>query len=257
MIRTRVIPVVLLDNYSVVKTIKFDVRRNLGNPVVVAKIYNNRNVDELVLLDIDATREKRGIDLRTVEAVAAECFMPLTVGGGLKSCDDISRVLKVGADKVSLNSVLFTSLDLFKQAVAVFGSQCIIASVDVKKDDQGKYSIFTNSDKAVNISLEEAIEFFNQCKVGEILLNNVDLDGVMVGFDEKLIEYIASLTKISIITVGGAKTSQDCAKAVKAGAQAIGAASIFHFTSITPRDCKEAMGKKGIPVRLLENEIRR
>lgn len=250
MLRYRVIPIVLLDGYSVVKTIQFDIRRNLGNPIVISRIYNSRNVDELILLDIDASKENRGIDLHTVEAVASECFMPLTVGGGLKTCEDISRTLEAGADKVSLNSVIFEGPGFIKEAVSVFGSQCIVASIDVKRGAGNGYLLYSHSGKKIRFSLEESLKFLMESKVGEILLNNVDLDGKMCGYDYKLISYVSSLTNIPLIVAGGASHPHDCSSAVKAGASAVAAASIFHFTSITPQICKEDMHKSDIPVRI-------
>lgn len=249
MLRNRVIPIVLLDGYSVVKTIQFDIRRNLGNPVVVSRIYESRNVDELVLLDIDASKENRSIDLHTVEAVACECFMPLTIGGGLKTCKDIEKALNAGADKVSLNSIIFEKQDFLKEAVSVFGSQCIVASIDIKKDNAGKYKLFSHSGRDIKFSLEECLDLLAGSRVGEVLLNNVDLDGMMKGYDLGLISYVSSRINIPVISAGGASGPQDCAKAVKSGASAAGAASIFHFTSITPRICREAMAEAGIPVR--------
>jgi len=250
MLRYRVIPLVLLDGYSVVKTIQFDIRRNQGNPIVVSRIYNSRNVDELILLDIDASKENRGIDLHTVEAVASECFMPLTVGGGLKTCEEISRTLEAGADKVSLNSVIFDNPEFVREAVSVFGSQCIVASIDIKRSKDSTYLLYSHANKPITFTLDEYLKFLIDSKVGEILLNSVDLDGKMCGYDYELIEYVSSSTDIPIIAAGGAACPSDCSKAVKAGASAVAAASIFHFTSHTPQLCKQAMFEEGIPVRL-------
>jgi len=250
MLRHRVIPLVLLDGYSVVKTIRFDIRRNLGNPITVAKVYNARNVDELILLDIDASKQGRGIDLHTVEAVAAECFMPLTVGGGIKTCDEISRVLKAGADKVSLNTVLFDDPDFFVKAVSVFGSQCIVASIDIKKDASGRRCLYSHCGRGVSVSVDEAVSFLTRSRVGEILVNSVDLDGVMGGYDLNLIRDISRIANLPVIAAGGASSPGDCSHAIKAGASAAAAASIFHFTGVTPRMCKEDMRANGIPVRL-------
>jgi cyclase len=250
-LRHRVIPLVLLDGYAVVKTIRFDIRRNQGNPIVVARIYNSRNVDELILLDIDASKQNRKIDLHTVAAVAHECFMPMTVGGGLKTIDDISHTLKAGADKVALNTMLFDDALFFKSAVSVFGSQCIVASIDIKKDENGEYTLYSHSGRNVGITLDECLNILIDAKVGEILLNNVDLDGMMGGYDLDLIRHIAAIVKnIPIIAAGGAGHPSDCARAVKAGSSAVAAASIFHFTSITPRVCKEAMDQEGLLVRI-------
>ncbi len=250
MLRHRVIPLVLLDGYAVVKTIKFEVRRNLGNPIVVSRVYNSRNVDELVLLDIDASKEGREIDYHTVNAVSAECFMPLTVGGGLRSIEHIAQTLAAGADKVSLNSIIFEDKGFLKKAVSIFGSQCITASIDMKKDESSKNTLYSHSGKLVNFSLDEILELLISSKVGEILLNSVDLDGVMTGYDYDLVRYISAATNLPIIVAGGASCPEDCVKVIRAGAAAASAASIFHFTSYTPRLCKEVMAKEGIPVRL-------
>jgi len=240
MLRHRVIPLVLLDGYAVVKTIRFDIRRNQGNPIVIARIYNSRNVDELILLDIDAAKEKRKIDLLTVRTVARECFMPLTVGGGLRTIEDISCTLKAGADKVALNTILFDDPGFLKEAVSVFGSQCIVASIDVKKDEAGRHVLYSHSGRLVGISLDESLDILMEAKVGEILLNSVDLDGEMTGYDLKLISHVSGIVKdIQVIAAGGAGEPHDCSRA-----------SIFHFTSITPRICKEAMDSDGILVRL-------
>ncbi|HLF18621.1 MAG TPA: imidazole glycerol phosphate synthase cyclase subunit [Candidatus Omnitrophota bacterium] len=251
MLRHRVIPLVLLDGYSVVKTIQFDVRRNLGNPITVARVYNNRNIDELILLDIDASKKGRGIDLHTVSTVADHCFMPLTVGGGLRSCQDIANALEAGADKVSLNTIIFDDIDVVKQAVEVFGSQCIVASIDVRKGEDGQYKLYSHAGREIRYTFEEVLKILMEyCKVGEILLNNVDLDGKMSGYDLDLIRYAASIVRdIPLIVAGGAASPSDCSAAIQQGASAVSAASIFHFTSITPMTCKEDMEKQGIPVR--------
>ena len=250
MLRTRVIPIVLLNSdYSVIKTIQFNIRRNLGNPIVVSRIYDTRNVDELILLDIDASKENRDIDVYTVEAISSECFMPLTIGGGLRTCDDIERTLKAGADKVSLNSVIFERPEFLKEAVSVFGSQCIVASIDVKKDEGGRYTIFSHSNRKVKYSFEEYLKLVIGYGVGEILLNSVDCDGIMKGYDLELINCTSSMTNIPVIVAGGASGSEDCVKAIKSGASAVAAASIFHFTQCTPEICKQSLAHAGIPVR--------
>ena len=251
MLRHRVIPLVLLDGYAVVKTIQFDVRRNLGNPIVVAKVYNSRNVDELILLDIDASKQNRKIDLHTVAAVAEECFMPLTVGGGLRTIEDISLTLKAGADKIALNTMLFEDELFFHKAVSVFGSQCIVASIDVVRNEKGDYRLYSHAGRDVKLPLDECLTILQKAKVGEILMNSVDLDGRMSGYDMELIGRVFSKVRnIPIIAAGGAGTPLDCARAIKAGASAVAAASMYHFTSITPRICKEAMNEEGIAVRL-------
>ena len=251
MLCNRVIPLVLLDGYSVLKTIGFDVRRNLGNPITISRIYNSRKVDELIFLDIDASKEKRGIDLLTVKEVAKECFMPLTVGGGIRNCDDISGILEAGADKVSINSRFLHDLNFIKEAVDVFGSQCIVISLDVLKNRQNKYELFSHAHIKSNMSLNDALMKINECKVGEILLNNVYLDGKMTGYDLDIIKAVSNQVNIPLIAAGGAGKPEDFGKAIKAGASAASGASIFHFTNYTPSDCKKSMSEVGIEVRLI------
>lgn len=251
MLRHRVIPLVLLDGYSVVKTIGFDVRRNLGNPITVFRVYNMRNVDELIMLDIDASKQNRSIDIPTIKQVSKECFMPLTVGGGLKTTQEITKVLQAGADKVALNTVIWDDPDFLKVAVSVFGSQCIVASLDIKKNETGEYALFSHAKRSVQWSLEKSLNFVVDSNVGEILINNVDLDGKMSGFDYELIEKVSSLVKTKpIIFAGGASGPRDCSQAIKNGATAVSAASIFHFTNITPQSCRLDMYNEGIHVRL-------
>lgn len=245
----RVIPLVLLDGYSVLKTINFDVRRNLGNPITVAKVYNNRNVDELILLDIDASKEERGIDLNTVTEVAKQCFMPLTVGGGIRNCEDISNLLMAGADKVAINSSFLRNGNFIKQAVDTFGSQCIVISLDIMKNTNNDFKIFSHSGIKYSKNLNECLMSISEYNVGELLLNNVDRDGKMRGYDLEIIKMVTSSLDIPIIVAGGAGEPMHLANAIKAGASAVSAASIFHFTSFTPNDCKKTMSESGITVR--------
>jgi len=249
MLRHRIIPIVLLDGYSVVKTIKFDVRRNLGNPITVARIYNTRNVDELILLDIDASKENRKIDLFTIEDVASECFMPLCVGGGLKSCEDIAEALSRGADKVSINSEALRNAKFISDASRFFGAQCIVVSVDVKSDEQGRWKVFSHAGVDNSRELIDWVREIESLGAGEILLNSVDRDGVMAGYDFKLIEEISELVSIPVIVAGGAGNPGDATKAVQNGASAVGISSIFHFTSYTPDEIKEDLHRAGLPVR--------
>ena len=248
MLRHRVIPVVLLDGYSVVKTIKFDVRRNLGNPITVARIYNSRNVDELILLDIDASKDGRHIDLETIEDIASECFMPLTIGGGLKSCDEIRLALQKGADKVVLNTAALRNPQLIKDASAQFGCQCIVVSIDVIKEG-GAYKIFSHAGVSPSWNLLDWCRLVESMGAGEIFLNSVDEDGKMSGYDYTLIKNVAEAVKIPVIACGGASNPADCIEAVRHGAAAAAVASLFHFTDYTPNECRQAMREVNIPVR--------
>lgn len=249
MLRFRVIPIVLLDGYSVVKTIRFATRRNLGNPIAVARIYNSRNVDELVLLDIDASKFENKIDAFTIAEVASECFMPLTVGGGLRTCEDISLVLSKGADKVALNTISLENPDFITEASSKFGSQCIVVSVDVKKEYDGEYSVFSHSDKKVHFPLLDWVRKVENLGAGEIILNSVDNDGEMKGYDLELIRCVSSSVNIPVVAVGGLGKPSDAVSAIDNGAAAVAAASAFHFTDITPNDLKDAMAAFGLPVR--------
>jgi len=250
MLKHRVIPVVLLDGYSVLKTIQFSTRRNLGNPITVARIYNTRNVDELVLLDIDASKYGEKIDEYTIAEVASECFMPLAVGGGLRTCEDISKVLARGADKVVLNTVILDNPDFVAESSRQFGAQCIVASLDVKRDNDGKYKVFSHSGKEFDKPLLEWVKELEKLGAGEILLNSVDNDGKMEGYDLSLVEIISELVSIPVIAVGGLKEPADAVSAIKSGASAVAAASVFHFTDITPNDLKREMKSAGLPVRI-------
>ena len=250
MLRTRVIPVVLLDGYSVVKTVKFDVRRNLGNPITVARIYNSRNVDELILLDIDASRNARGIDIFTVQSIAAECFMPLSVGGGIRSISDIRNLLKKGADKIIINTYALENSDFIREAADVFGSQCIVVSVDLKIVG-GSYEIHSAiQNENSNLDPLDWCAKIEKLGAGELFVNFVDLDGTMLGVDSQYISKITKAVQIPVIACGGVSSPADAVSMANVGVSGIAAASIYHFTNYTPLDCKLAMSLAGMSVRL-------
>jgi len=248
MLRHRVIPVVLLDGYSVVKTIQFKIRRNLGNPVTVARIYNSRNVDELILLDIDASKGGRHIDFFTIEDIASECFMPLTVGGGLTNCDEIEMILKKGADKVVLNTAALKNPAIIKESSSRFGSQCIVVSVDINKDG-GHYSVFSHAGVKNSLDPIQWCKSIEELGAGEILINSVYLDGMMISYDNSFIKMVSSAVNIPIIACGGASNPRDGVDAIRSGASAVAMASMFHFTDYTPQMCRDKMRESNIPVR--------
>jgi cyclase len=251
LLRHRIIPLVLLDGYSVVKTIQFGVRRNLGNPIAVARIYNTRNVDELVLLDIDATAEGRRIDMSTIEDVASECFMPLCVGGGLRTIADIAEALARGADKVSLNSAALQTPDLISEASRSFGRQCIVLSVDAKCLPGGRKVVHSAGKCRPDSLVVDWCKRGEELGCGEILLNSVDHDGMMAGYDLSLVREVSAAVRIPVIAAGGAGKPEDMALAIsEANASAVAAASIYHFTSHTPLTVKTHFVARGIPVRL-------
>lgn len=249
MLKVRIIPIVLLQGYSVVKSIRFSERRNLGNPITVARIYNTRNVDELVLLDIDASKRNSRIDSFTVEDVASECFMPLTVGGGLRTIGDIAEVLAQGADKVAINAKACLDEAFIAEASAVFGAQCIVVSIDVVKVGNS-YRVYSHSkNEATDLDPVSWAIRAEELGAGEILLNSVDCDGMMAGCDIELVSMVCKALQIPVIAVGGVAVPEDAVSLVKAGAAAVGAASIFHFTSHTPETLKLALKSAGYPVR--------
>jgi cyclase len=248
MLRTRVIPIVLIDGYSVVKTIAFNERRNQGNPITVAKIYNSRNVDELILLDIDASSTGSSIDLFTIEEIASECFMPLTVGGGIRTLEDIRNVLDRGADKVAINTAAIQNPEFVKHAVRMFGAQCIVGSVDVIKSGDS-YRVYSLGKATEKDAIDWIVEL-ERMGVGEILVNSVDRDGAMSGCDEELISRFVNQVRVPLIYAGGVGKPEDCVNPIKSGCSAIAIASMFHFTSFTPNSVKIVLEMNGIPVRL-------
>ncbi|GCF91224.1 MULTISPECIES: imidazole glycerol phosphate synthase subunit HisF [Shewanella] len=248
MLRKRIIPIVLLDGFSVLKTINFNVRRNLGSPITVAKTYNTRNVDELVLLDIDASKQGRSIDKFTIAEIAQECFMPLTVGGGIRTIKDIRDLLAKGADKISINSYALENPDFIKEASDIFGAQCVVVSIDVIEDG-GNFYIYNKGVILRDLDLIEWIQMVEKLGAGEILVNNVSRDGTMIGANIHLAELVSDSVFIPVIYAGGVSSPIDAALVAETKISGIGIASIFHFTDYTPDDCRNALKAKLIPVR--------
>lgn len=249
MLRHRVIPLVLIDGFSVLKTANFNGRRNLGSPITVARTYNTRNIDELILLDIDASKDERSIDKFTVMDIAAELFMPLTVGGGIKTLSDIEQVLKMGADKVAINTAVINDINFLQKASEEFGKQCLVVSIDVIQED-GDYKVYSHSKRSsLDLNLLDFCQLVVKKGAGELLINSVDRDGKQTGVDLELTTLIAGVVSIPVIIAGGISSPKNCVEAIQAGASAVAAASIFHFTSFTPNDCRDEMGRQGLPVR--------
>lgn len=248
MLRKRIIPIVLLDGFSVLKTINFHQRRNLGSPVTVTRTYNTRNVDELILLDIDASKQGRAIDKFTISEIAQDCFMPLTVGGGIKTIEDIQGLLAKGADKVIINSHAIQNPEFIKVSSDIFGSQCIVVSIDVVEEDEG-FMIYSNGNILRELELINWMKRAEDLGAGELFINNVTRDGSMKGGSIKLAEYASSAVSIPVIYAGGISSPSDAALVARTKVSGIGIASIFHFTDYTPRDCNEELRKFDIPVR--------
>lgn len=231
MIRTRVIPCLLLKGQGLVKTIKFKDPTYLGDPINIVKIFNDKEVDELTFLDITATNENRKPPFALIESIASECFMPLGYGGGIRSLEDMKTLYNLGVEKISINSYAIENPAFIQAAADMAGSQSICVSMDVKKNFWGKYEVFTHSgSKGSGLDpIKWAKEAENR-GAGELLINSIDRDGTMQGYDLELIKMVASSVNIPVVACGGARTTQDLADAVlKGGASAAAAGSMFVF----------------------------
>lgn len=248
MLKVRIIPILTFNGFGLVKTKKFANPRMVGNPVQAARVYNIRGVDELVFLDIFASSQKRKINLKLVADVIKECYMPVAIGGGIESLEDINDLLKIGADKVVIKTKALLDKQFIRDAVAFYGSQCISIAVDAYKTHDG-YKIFNKLN--IDITVEKFIEEMIGCNVGELVLNSIDNDGLMKGFDINLVSHVSKMTNIPIIVVGGGGEMEHYNRLFsETNTQAVGSASIFHFTQFTPLDIKNELKSINIPVRL-------
>jgi len=251
MLKVRIIPTLLWKNLGLVKGIGFDSWRRVGTIMPAVKVYNTRQVDELIVVDISATSEDRLPDFEEVREFSAECFVPLTVGGGIRNIEDIKQLLRAGADKVSINTAAFELPGLISDAAERFGSQCVVASIDARKNSNGSYRCFSRCgtlDTGREPS-EWALEMERR-GAGEILITSVDRDGSMKGYDIELIQLITSRVRIPVIASGGAGNYEHLFEAIDMGkAAAVAAASIFHFTEQTPLEARNYLAARGIPVR--------
>ena len=247
----RIIPCLDVDNGRVVKGVNFVGLRDAGDPVEVAKRYNDEGADEITFLDITASHEQRDTIVHIVEEVAKEVFIPLTVGGGIRKLDDIYNLLNVGCDKVSINSAAIKNPDFINEASKRFGSQCIVVAIDAKRTGDG-WNIYLNGgrkDTGID-AIEWAKEVYDR-GAGEILLTSMDSDGTKAGFDNDLNLAVSSSINIPVIASGGAGTMEHMKEAfIKGGADAALAASIFHFREIDIMDLKRYLRENDIPVRI-------
>ena len=252
MIKTRVIPTLLYKNFTLVKGVRFDSWRRVGSLLQAIKVYRLREVDELIFLDISATQEGRPPDFRLVDDFADECFMPLTVGGGVRTVEDVKTLLRCGADKVAINSAAFEGAELMQEAARKFGSQCIVVSIDVKRSADRRYEVFIRS--GTKATGKEPCLFAKEVEergAGEILLTSIDRDGTMEGYDSELTQSVADAVSIPVIASGGAGSYDHMLEVlVKGKASAVAAASIYHFTQMTPLEAKYFLREKGIQVRI-------
>ncbi len=246
MITKRIIPCLDVRGGRVVKGTKFEDIKDVNDPVELAKKYSDCGADELVFYDITASCEKRDIFIDVVEKVAGEVYIPFTVGGGISSIEDFNKVLRAGADKVSVNSLAVKDKDILK-----FGAQCVVLSIDAKSNDKGSYDVYINGGRT-NTGLD-AIEWAKEGQrlgAGEIVLNSIDTDGVKNGFDLELLNRVCDKTSIPVIASGGAGTKEHFSQLFKKTNVDAGlAASVFHFGEIDIRDLKEYLYNQGINVR--------
>ncbi len=252
MLTKRVIPCLDIDNGRVVKGVNFVDLIDAGDPVAIAKMYNKALADEIIFLDITASYEDRSIMLDIISKAANEVFIPLTVGGGIKSVDDFKQILNAGADKVSINSSAIKSPSLITDASLKFGSQCVVVAIDAKKNDSGNYDVYINGGR-INTGKDALLwaKEVEKLGAGEILLTSMDRDGTRDGYELTLTNLISSNVSIPVIASGGVGNVKHLIEGITIGnADAVLAASIFHFNEITIRDAKSQMRDAGISVRL-------
>jgi len=252
MLAKRIIPCLDVTAGRVVKGTNFVDLRDAGDPVEIARRYDEQGADEVTFLDITASSDQRDIILHIVEACAAQVFIPLTVGGGVRRVEDVRRLLNAGADKVSMNTAAVNDPDLVFNAASKVGSQCIVVAIDAKQAAPGRWNVFTHGGR--NDTGLDAVDWAKQVEMlgaGEILLTSMDRDGTRNGFDLALTRTVSDAIGIPVIASGGVGTLQHLADGVSEGrADAVLAASIFHFGEFTVRQAKEYMAARGIEVRL-------
>lgn len=258
MIAKRVIPCLDVHDGQVTRGVQFGQAekgelRNVGNPVDLALRYNDQGADEMVFFDITASAHGRATMVDVIERTADQCFMPLTVGGGLRSVDDIYTMLRAGADKISINSSALANPELIRAGAEKFGSQCIVVSIDAKKVAPGQWQVFSHGGrKSTGLDAVEWAKRAVSLGAGEIVLNSIDADGTKAGFDLEITRRVSESVTVPVVASGGAGKLEHMASVLLEGrADAVLAASIFHFGEYTVGDVKKFLANKGIPVRQL------
>jgi cyclase len=250
-LKVRVIPTLLWKGFGLVKGVGFNSWRRVGSVLPALKVYNTRDVDELALLDITAAVESHAPDHESVADFSEECAVPLTVGGGITEIAQIVALLRAGADKICLNTAAYATPDLVDRAAARFGAQCVVASIDARRGPDGRHGCFSHAGS--RDTGREPVAWARELAArgaGEILLTSIDRDGTMQGYDLDLVAHVSSAVDIPVIASGGAGNYQHMVDVIRqAGASAVAAASIFHFTEQTPAGVKQALQAAGIPVR--------
>ncbi len=258
MLTKRIIPCLDVKGGRVVKGVKFRDHRDAGDPVELAAFYNEQGADELVFYDITASSDGRGIIQEVVESTASQVFIPLTVGGGLRSVEDIRRMLEAGADKVSINTAAVLNPSFITRAAERFGNQCIVLGMDAKRvpgESPPRWEVFTHTGAdGGRATGRDAVEWAVQAValgVGEIVVNSIDADGTQAGYDLELLRAISEVVTVPVVASGGAGTPEDLYQALVAGkADAVLAAGIFHYGTYSIAEVKEYLAKKKIPIRI-------
>ncbi|MFQ5972263.1 MAG: imidazole glycerol phosphate synthase subunit HisF [Alphaproteobacteria bacterium] len=251
MLKVRIIPTLLMKDVGLVKGVGFDSWRRTGGAMQAVRVYNLREVDEIIFLDIAATPAGRPPDFRQIDELASECFMPMTVGGGVRSIDDVRELLMVGADKVAVNTAALEKPDLITEAAGMFGVQCIVVAIDVRRNN-GCYEVYSHC--GTRPTGKDPVEWARnvaELGAGEILLTSIDRDGTMDGYDTVLTRRVVDAVPIPVIASGGAGCFAHMAEVLRDGkADAVAAASIYHFTEQTPREAKLFLREQGFAVRV-------
>ena len=233
MLRYRIIPTLLFKNDGLVKTMRFKNPVYVGDPINAVRIFNKKEVDELIILDITSTLEKSELKYKKIEEIISEAFMPMGYGGGINNLEQIEKLFKMGIEKVILNTAAYLNPDLIKQAVQTFGNQSIVVAIDIKKDFLGKNHIYTHSgSKKQNIDLVTALRTYEDSGAGEIFINSIDRDGTMIGYDVDLIRQVSENVSVPVVASGGAGKIEHFSDAIKAGASGVAAGAMFVFHGV-------------------------
>lgn len=251
MLKVRIIPTLLFKDVGLVKGVGFDSWRRVGSAMQAVKVYNMRGVDELAFLDITATPDGRPPDFPSVDDLADECFMPMTVGGGVRTVEDVRRLLRVGADKVAINTAAVETPDLIRQAADRFGTQCVVVSIDYRRTPAGGFQVYTHcGTRPTGLDPVELARRVEQLGAGEVLLTSIDRDGTMTGYDIEGTRRVCRAVTVPVIAAGGCGTYEHMAEVLTNGeATDVAAASIFHFTQQTPLEAKRYLAGRGFRVR--------